>query len=223
MHSKASHFKLTHDKEKTDLVKFPSHDPFKLKSDHEIWQAFKGGNESAFIHIYNSCYDSLVQYGINFSMDRELIRDCIQDLFIELREKRSKIGITDCIKPYLFVIFRRKINRYLKLKARISKIQIEKVQDKFEFELSFEQKLINKQLNGEQIQQLNQAISKLTNQEREIIFLFFYEGYTYPQISDILGYTKVKTARSLLYKALSALRKTLETSSVGHLYTLLLF
>jgi RNA polymerase sigma factor (sigma-70 family) len=179
-------------------------------SDLEIWRAFKKGNESAFIHIYESNLKSLLNYGLNFMGNREVVKDCIQDMFIEIREKRRSISETDSIKPYLFKILRRKINRYISKYAKLQEVDILPAHEKFQISLSHEQFMIEQQINASQMKLLKEAILKLTPKEREAIFHFYYEHHSYQEIAEIMGYSNVKTARSLVYKAISSLKNILE-------------
>lgn len=59
--------------------------------DYEIWQQFRQGKESAFIHIYDLYFDLLYHYSQQFSKDKSLIKDCIQDLFLDIRRNRQSI------------------------------------------------------------------------------------------------------------------------------------
>src|SRR5690606_14004714 len=81
------------------------------KEEVVLWKAFRGGDEVAFSEIARKYYRSLFGYGIKFSSDREFVKDCIQDLFMELWSKRESIGDTDFVKFYLFKSLRRKIHK----------------------------------------------------------------------------------------------------------------
>ena len=48
-------------------------------------------------------------------------------------------------------------------------------------------------------------LGSLSTQQREMIYLKFYEDFSYEQIADIMGIT-VKSSYKLLYKALDKLR-----------------
>ena len=180
---------------------------FSNASDDKIWSDFKNGNESAFIFIYEFYFDKLLTYGLNFIRDREIVKDCIQDMFIEIRDKRATIGSTNAIKPFLYKILRRKIIRFLHNNAKNEKYDA--THEKFTIEISYEQHLIEKQLNEEQVIKLRDAIIKLSTKEREAIFHFYFEGHSYQQIAEIMGYSDIKTARTLLYRAITSLKKSL--------------
>jgi RNA polymerase sigma factor (sigma-70 family) len=188
-------------------------DTLSVGNDLEIWKSYKRGDESAFIYIYERHFWSLLNYGLNFVANRELVKDCIQDMFIEIREKRKTISDTDSIKPFLFRILRRKIMRCINKYSRLQEVEMLPVHEKFQITASYEQKLIEHQISKNQIKLLQEALLKLSPKEREAISHFYFEGYSYQQITEIMGYSCVKTARSLVYKAMSSLKKILEPSA----------
>ncbi|MCC5928594.1 MAG: sigma-70 family RNA polymerase sigma factor [Cyclobacteriaceae bacterium] len=178
-------------------------------SDVDIWKMFKSGNESAFIHIYRKYFKSLVNYGLQIYRDKELVKDAIQDMFIELRMKRKSVLTTDKIRPFLNTLLRRRILKYIGKSNGTEHLGQNLSEYGFLIELSPEQRMINKQLDEETIRQLNKAISRLTKNEREIIYLFYFEKHSYEEIADIMELKKIKSARNLLYKALAALRENM--------------
>ena len=64
---------------------------FDSKSDAEIWEEFSRGSEAAFLYIYNRYFDALFRFAYQFSKDQDFIKDCIQDLFVELNKGFSKL------------------------------------------------------------------------------------------------------------------------------------
>ena len=190
-------------------------------SDLEIWRLFKKGNESAFIFIYDFYFSNLVNYGLNFILNRDVVKDCIQDMFIELREKRASVSETNAIKPFLFTILRRKIHHLIRKYTKRNEVDLAPSAERFQFVLSHEHHLINRQINDEQTEKLRKAILQLTVKEREAIFHFYFEDHSYQQIADIMGYADVKTARNIVYRAIASLRNILESSSGSFLLGLL--
>ena len=145
---------------------------FENKTDKEIWRTFKDGSDVALIYIYNEYFQTLYRYGSQFTTDRFLIKDAIQDLFIELLKKRNKIADTTSIKFYLFKCI--KINLINKFKNR--KIDYRDDTSGFDFGLSisFEENLINAQLDNEKKQRIRKALEKLKRKQREIIYYYFF-------------------------------------------------
>ncbi|MFT7162629.1 MAG: hypothetical protein ACI9GZ_003821 [Bacteroidia bacterium] len=76
--------------------------PLANMSNFDLWNNFKSGDEASFIFIYKKYFPKLFQFGNQFTSRAGLVEDSIQDLFIELREKREKITIKRSIKFYGF-------------------------------------------------------------------------------------------------------------------------
>ncbi|MCG8307662.1 MAG: RNA polymerase sigma factor [Cytophagales bacterium] len=178
----------------------------KQKSDTEIWDLFRQGHEGAFIFIYLKYIQDLHRYGLRFCQDREIIKDCIQELFLDLRRSKN-LKSTDAIKPYLFAAMRLKVLGILKKNQRISEIISTGARHEFNFEVSHETKIINSQIEKEQKEKLRLALSKLTTREKELLHYFYVENFSYQQMAKIMRFSNVKSARNIIYKTMKKLRK----------------
>lgn len=188
-------------------------------SDQDIWKAFKAGNKSSLIHIYNLYFNELFVYALQFDPDRENVKDNIQDLFVYLYKHRKSLGHTDNIKFYLFKSLRRRI----KISGDKRKLltpydsQPDKPEKSFEDELIAEEHQINSK------KMLNQAIQHLPAKQKEIIYYYFYQNFSYRQIAEIMHFSQVKSARKLLYRALQSLREQVNLKTLfGFILILLL-
>lgn len=183
--------------------------PAKEKSpeDFRVWNAFRKGNEQAFIFIYETHFNKLYAYGMRISGDGYLVEDAIQELFIDLKNNRSRIKATDSIKFYLFKCLKRKLQREAS-KWTYKRKGLE-ADLPFNFIVSHEQHLIDQQIKIEQMDLLNQAIQKLSPRQKEVIYYFFYEELNYVQIQELMNFENIKSARNILYKALDFLKTAL--------------
>jgi len=173
-----------------------------------VWEAFKLGNESSFIFIYETYFDPLFIYGNQFTRNEDIVKDAIQDLFIELRKNRQKLGSTASIKFYLFKCLKRKI---LKESSQwFHQCEDFPVEQSFGFTFSHEQVLIDKQLDEEKAAGLNRAIKELSPRRREAVYYFYYEGLNYQQIQEMMQLSDIKSARNLVYKAIEFLREKIK-------------
>jgi RNA polymerase sigma factor (sigma-70 family) len=175
--------------------------------DVQLWNAFRAGDEQAFVFIYEDNFDRLYAYGLRIAGDICLVEDGIQEVFIDLKNNRSRIKETDSIKFYLFKCLKRKLHR--EASKWLHKREELEESHSFSFTLSHEQFLIDKQMNEEELHQLNHAIEKLSPRKKEMIYYFFYEGLDYAQIQELMGLENIRSARNLLYKALDFLRDSL--------------
>lgn len=185
------------------------------KMDSEIWDAFRKGDEGAFIFIYNTYANSLFNYGSQFTPDRESVKDCLQDFFLYLRNNRSGFSPTDNIKFYLYKAFKRRVLDYVKRTGRENEKKEKFLFTQFPVELSFEMHYIYGQFQEEQLKNLNSALATLNEKEREAIYYFYYEGLGYEQIAEIFEFRYVSSARRLIYKAIAHLRHILLSAFIS--------
>lgn len=177
--------------------------------DAEIWHEFKAGNEGAFNHIYRTYFQEIYQYGHQFTSDSGLIKDLLQDLLIDIRKNRNKLGEAPSIKFYLFKAFRRKVFRYLKQNRLVYFSKIEFFSN-IVIESSHEVKLLESQLDSEKRKALEVALLNLSKRQRECIYYYFYQSMSYGEVASIMGLNNVKSARNLIYKSIDALNSQLE-------------
>lgn len=171
-----------------------------------LWRLFMNGDEGAFIKIYNEYINILYNQGKQLTYDHELIKDCLQDFFIYLRQHRGKLSDTNSIKLYLLKSFRRWVIAALKKNKRFFVHDPSLNEQIFPLELSFDEKLINAQFQEQQLERLNQGLKKLPVKEREALYYYFYQNLTYQEIAELYNYDHVASARRLIYKALKKLK-----------------
>jgi RNA polymerase sigma factor (sigma-70 family) len=185
-----------------------------------LWKSFLKGDDKSFSLIYQQHIDGLFLYGSKLSTDRELVRDCIQEVFIDLFLKRKKVSreIVN-LKSYLFVSLRNGIIKKL-TQSRIFESIGEKEDETeapFNIEYEFQDQLIQLEISQEIIAKLQSKIKNLPPRQKEIIYLKFEEEMDYPEIAPILKIS-VESARKLLYRALLTLRKTVDPSIAQTLF-----
>lgn len=182
-----------------------------LKNESEIWEQFRSGNEQAIIFVYRNYADKLFNYGCQFTTKREIVEDCIQDLFIDLINRKKGLGKVTAVKLYLFKSLRYKLLRELKRQRKLSLKESFDNDDGFLINVSHEIKLINEQLSKDKKRLIKKCLNQLPPFQREAILLYFYEGLSYQQIADVMQTGKVKSTRALVYRAISSLSDFLES------------
>lgn len=149
-------------------------------------------------------------------MDKDLIKECIQELFVQLWTKRNSIGIPVHVKNYLYKSFR---NLILKKAAQLEKHHDFDEIENYEFNVSLniEEALIDGERRKEITEQLQLTISGLTARQREAIFLKFYEQLSYEEIAEVMGIT-VKASYKIMARSLDFLRDNLSKEDLLLLY-----
>ena len=77
-----------------------------------------------FSQLYDKHVDSLFSFGSKFTSDRELIKDCIQDVFVKLFNKKEALDKVCNIESYLYVSLRNRINDEFRRQVRLSDEEI---------------------------------------------------------------------------------------------------
>ncbi len=174
-------------------------------SDQQLWLEFLNGSDSAFAQIYSRFFSLLFNYGIKIDSNRQLINDCIQDLFIDIWNSRSRLSEVEWLKTYLIKSLRRRI---LKESNKESFLYSGSINEDYDFQvvLSHDMQLIREEDIVLQNDRLKQALSELTYRQREAIFLKFYERLTYEQIADVMAIT-VKATYKIMARAIEVLKK----------------
>ena len=176
-----------------------------MGTDKTLWDAMRNGDRSALERIYNSHVDSLYRYGIKIAQDPGTTEDAIQDLFIKIWNGRERLGSTDNIKNYLFTSLRRTIYRARNSRSISTDPQELKTQETSD---TFEDFLISEEVSAEKATKLKRALLEISERQREVIYLRYYQNMEYEEICEVMGIT-YQGARNMLFKAVKNLKKHL--------------
>lgn len=182
------------------------------KSDREVWASFKSGDEAAFNYIYRKHVADLYNYGMQICKQEELIRDCLQKMFVDLRKNQAKLGDVQRIKGYLFTVFHRELFKFLKKERKLNAdlISLENEENNFHIETSHETKLIDEEFALEKKVEIANALNKLPARQRQAIIMLYQEELSYKEIAEVMNFSEVKTARTLVYRAMEKLKEIFE-------------
>lgn len=147
--------------------------------------------------------------------DKQLLEDAIQELFIELWQAKSQTSVVS-VKAYLLKSLKYKL---LKIIRQNNHAQLINDNEHSYFEWSHENFMIAQQDDEERRQQVLMAISHLSNRQKEIIYLKYYQNLSYEEVSDIMN-INYQVARNLLCQAIKTLKKFL-SHTIGLAFVLL--
>lgn len=171
---------------------------------NELWTRFRQGDVQAWSVLLESYYRTLFNYGHRLKAERELIHDCIQDLFLNLWDSRAKLNPTpDSVSFYLLRAFRNSLVKELQkqhhqqpdddlLTETISTVSIEDL-------------LIDQEGLQQTQSRIKYLLSELSAREQEVMFLKYYDNLTNQQIAHLLNIRKQSVA-NLLHLGLQRLR-----------------
>ena len=198
-----------------DLIRPEGRSSAKASSfnDEMLWSSFKKGNELALSMLYKKHVQSLYNYGMHTCRDRDIVLDCLQELFSRLWTKRESLAMVYSVKLYLFKSFRRFLFKQIISKRKIT-VPFLNQSGVFEFLPSFEHTIIEGELKAEQLKKLRTCLQSLTKTQREVIFLKFFNELTYVEISEIME-MKVDSVYNLVSKTIELLRKKLSVLNLS--------
>ena len=165
------------------------------------WLEFLQGDENAYSWLYKTYIQLLYSYGLHFTMDGELIKDCIQEVFTKIYKNRKTLILPDNVRLYLLIALKNcllnalnKQYRYTDLES-IPFILSETVEDEF---LSTEASKLQKE-------EVENILSILTPRQREIMYYRFVEEMDFDQICKIMD-LNYNSAHNLIQRALKKVR-----------------
>ena len=139
--------------------------------------------------------------------------DCIHDLFIDLFDN-PRIAQDVNVKYYLLASLKRRIIKRKQETRQVGSLQelpeSENISEELQVIENPESDIIQieNQLQLERI--INFFYDQLPPRQREVLNLRFYKGFSYDDISNIMG-VSVSTCRTLCYRGLKLLRENLKS------------
>ncbi|WP_157972001.1 RNA polymerase sigma factor [Pleomorphovibrio marinus] len=174
--------------------------------DQLFWQIIKAGDPKGLERFYEKYAEELFSFGMNVVSEKELVKDCIQEVFLELWRYRSSLNSIRNFRLYLFKCLRNRIfheSAKIRLIKPIEDVPVHNGQLQVEAE---ETNLIASQIELEKQEAMADALRKLPDRQKEVIQYLFFESFTYEQTSDIMG-INVQSVYTLAWKALNRLKK----------------
>lgn len=166
------------------------------------------GDKDAFIAIYHKHYKALYYYAFSITADREFSKDCIQELFLDIWNKRQTLNNdVENVQSYLFTWLRRKISRKQSQQLKVKFIEQTGTVDELK-EYSYEDLLIAFQQTEETKEQLKKALNMLTKKQLEIIKLKFFENLSYNEIAEKTSLS-IRTVYNLVHEAINRLKENI--------------
>ena len=96
-------------------------------STETLLASFQAGNMAAFSELYDLHINILFNYGLKLTIDKELLKDCIHDIFVKLYVKKDELGVIDNLKSYLFISLKNKLCDELRKRMYMSDTAVEEI------------------------------------------------------------------------------------------------
>ena len=178
-------------------------------------QRLQQNDEEALASLMKLYYDDLYNYAARFTKDDGLIKDCIQEVFISLWQRRETVGTILSPKYYFLRSIKNKVLKSLHKNTRTTTSVLS--QDEYDFlhEFSIERVIVEKQISEEKAEKLRKTLSLLSKRQKEIIYLKYYQYLDHGQIAELMNISS-QSVYNLLHEAIYKLRSLWHTEFVTH-------
>ena len=173
-----------------------------------IWDQFRSGDQKAFTELYQYFVQPLYSYSMGVTNDKELIKDCLHDLFVELWRNHATIGSTTSVKYYLMASIKRKLIRHLETQLKNQNHHSNYMLDNMDSDYSQESILIKYEEEIRTNKQLAICLNMLSKRQREAISLRFFQNMDTDQISDSMKINP-QSVYNLIFGALRIMKEGL--------------
>lgn len=141
--------------------------------------------------------DMVLRVAYTYLKNRADAEDIVQDVFLRIIDKKPSFNDESHEKSWLIRatinMCKNKVNMFWnKNKCSIDDVQEFAVSDKYNTDTS-----------------VFQAVMALGEKYRVVVYMYYYEGYSTPEIADVIGKNET-TIRSLLHRARNKLKDMLK-------------
>ena len=171
----------------------------------KIWLAFIKGDKKGFADLYEITFNRLYHYGMKFTTDEEVVKDCIQELFIKLY--RNHRTLPELENP-LFYLFRSLKNLLIDALQEKEKM-IYFLPQEIPFHAKFIYKNPEEERNEEIKEKIEEIVNLLSDRQKEVIYLRYQADMSYEEIAAILG-INYQSVRNLIHRSIKKIRSEIK-------------
>jgi RNA polymerase sigma-70 factor (ECF subfamily) len=174
--------------------------------DTSYWARLKKGDPQALGYFYDTYADKIFVTALRMTPDRELAKDALQEVFIEIWNYRNTLGDVMHTQSYLIKVMRSILLKKLKKESQYSPHAV--VDTLVSAEESIEEIIVSSDIDKEKKGRLKVALSNLTNRQKQVLEMRFNEGLSYEQIADKLS-MNYQSVNNLAFRTIHRLRSQL--------------
>jgi len=173
-------------------------------NDKNLIIQLRQGDVEAYKYLFDEYFDWLCNYVFKLCGDSDVSQDVVQEVMINIWEKRNQILITTSVKSYLFKSCHNQFLQHLRTEKRNPDL-LDKIQWNTLFKLHYVDSSIEEDIYEEKMTKLNQLLQKLPPRCREVFIQSKLEKRKYREIALDMGIS-IKTVESQMSKALHFLK-----------------
>ena len=161
--------------------------------DQHAIEAFQGGDEFAFVSLYNRYKGPVYAFCYKMLLDPAAAQDVLQDTFLRVYENRNRLMRTRSFKAWLFTIARNQCLNHLRRSGR--QVALTSAP-----EAAMGRTPVAEMEKSEQVALVNRFLAQLKPDYREVLILREYQNLSYDEIAAITRST-LPAVKSRLFKA----------------------
>lgn len=169
------------------------------------WQQFISGDNDSYSWIYNTFVQDIYRYGLRFTSNKEIIQDCIQEVFTTLYKNRDRLITPENIKVYLFVSLKNNLIRTIYKESVYNHDLSEDIE--FSLEPTVEDEFISNEQYVNQQKRIKEILTLLSPRQREIIYYRYIQELSMDEICTLMD-LNYQSAQNLIQRSLKKMRAT---------------
>lgn len=179
---------------------------YTLKPDNisiDIWTRFQKGDSKAFSDIYYAYAQSMYAYGVCFTTDRELVKDCIHEVFVKVYNNRDRLNLEN-MKFYLIRAMKNEL--YNAFRNEKDTCQIEEQFATFSPVYSVEDAFIKQEHQMSVNKDVMKMLDSLTPHQKEVIYYRYIEELSIQEIAELM-HMNYQSVQNIIQRSITKLRK----------------
>lgn len=168
----------------------------------QLLAIFQTGDKEAFSRLYDLHIDMLYNYGSKLTPDKELLKDCIQDVFVKIYNKRLELGEINNFKSYLLISLKNKLCDEARKRVNMAEVAVEELNP---IEDGSEEHFLHREKECMKNDLVENLLNQLPPRQREALSLYYMEERKYEDICEIMN-MNYQSVRNLMHRAISKLR-----------------
>lgn len=177
-----------------------------MTADTEVSQLLsllQSGDVNAFSRLYDLHVNMLFNYGCRLTTDKELLKDCIHDVFIKIYNKREDLGEIANFKSYLFISLKNKLCDESRKRINYTDLSVEELNPIASENV--ENDYIHFEMESVSNEKVKHLLSQLPPRQKEALTLYYIEEKKYEDICVIMD-MNYQSVRNLIHRGILKLR-----------------
>ena len=171
--------------------------------DSIYWKRLQQGDSEALGILYDKYIDKLFLIALRTTDNRELAKDAVQEVFIDIWNYRDTLSDIHYSESYLTKVLKSLLLKKIKKENAAHHYQLQAAH--ISPEQDIESLIISRDTAVEKSAKLSEAIAKLSARQKQVLELHFDEGLSYELISKKLQ-INYQSVNNLLFRSILRLR-----------------